>query len=96
MIYLTALNSLFTVVEPPIGHIVHASDPESIIIAVSEETRDCIIAMSLLKFEKDRHLFNNVGFCRRVENPFTKCLSRQRQFQQQTNYTQNFRLNLFL
>lgn len=101
-----ALNSLLTGVEPRIGQILRASDPDDIVTAVSRIKRE--LQLNHFETQKSSNSRNNLppmrkppipikqcSFCRRLGHSYNECLSRQRQLQNNGNYSQNFRPNPF-
>lgn len=98
------LNSLLTGVEPRIGQILRASDPDDIITAISRIKRE----LQLNHFESQK-LFGTrniptqvrkpptptkqCSFCRRPGHSFNECITRQRQASQTSQQNYNFRPN---
>lgn len=101
-----ALNSLLTGVEPRIGQILRASDPDSIVTAVSRMRRELQLNhLEAQKFSNNRNgptqtrkpptPIKQCSFCSRTGHTYNECLIRQRQFQQPHNSNNNFRPNPF-
>lgn len=104
-----ALNSLLTGVEPRIGQILRASDPDDIVTAISRIRRELQLHhLETQKFSNSRTgptqirkpptpttPIKQCTFCKRTGHSFNECMTRQRQFQQPPNNTNNFRPHPF-
>lgn len=104
------LNSLLTGVEPRIGQILRASDPDDIITAISRIKRELQLNhFESQKFSGTRNIPTQVtsqvrkpptptkqcSFCRRPGHSFNECITRQRQASQNSQQNSNFRPNPF-
>lgn len=104
-----ALNTLLTGLEPKVGQIIRASDPDDIITAISRIKRELQLRhFETQKFTSVRNetpptkkpipsAFTKIcSFCRRTGHTINECMIRQRQTQQSNSQSSpNFRVNPF-
>lgn len=99
-----ALNSLLTGLEPKIGQIIRASDPDDIVSAISRIKRE--LQLQGLEAQKNNSNYRTpvpparkpnppsfpkqCSFCKRMGHTVNECILRSRQYQPNSSNNQNF------